>query len=602
MWTEFWRSYTQESWRLAVPLGQWKHPSHREWQWFYDEEAKSLQRSSGGLVEYYIPTPGRRRTRSETSFALGWTSTTAESASPTGYPVSVTQQAGTVTVRPTGPLMVSGPSLPEDFWEFLDTWGGEWMWEYMDRNEDLTWIVEGMKNNSLVWVTDGSYNRKRAANISGAGWVVWCKDAQRILRCKFYEVSESASSYRAEQLGICAIHLFITALEEFYTIGPWHGTFCCDNLTALNLASWKIRRIRPGASCADILRSIRSSHNRMQGELTYLHVDGHMDRILLWHQLNLHQQLNCICDYLAKSAVGLSHRRDQEEDDTVYVLPREDVAVFIGGRKATSDFSKPIRYNIGKKEAKNYLCTEEGWTIEQFNEVDWDWLDASLESKPDMYKLWLSKQHTGFCGTRTQVAYYNNEYKKDKATKATTFTGDISCPNCGEAETAAHLCVCPCEDRTRLLVEMTDDLEAWMAKGGKTNPEIVYWVPKYILFRGTKRFEDMGHMSPMMRELARSQDKIGWRNFMEGRISTHFYSIQNYHLAFGDSQWGGLDKALHLQDFTHHSLTVDLSELCSSRQTEGIPSSTGEKRYHTGDRSPLSTAARRSGTREQVSP
>ncbi len=31
--------------------------------------------------------------------------------------------------------------------------------------------------------------------------------------------------------------------------------------------------------------------------------------------------------------------------------------------------------------------------------------------------------------------------------------------------------------------------------------------------------------------LARSQDKIGWRHFTEGYISTHFYNIQNFHLA-----------------------------------------------------------------------
>jgi len=38
-------------------------------------------------------------------------------------------------------------------------------------------------------------------------------------------------------------------------------------------------------------------------------------------------------------------------------------------------------------------------------------------------------------------------------------------------------------------------------------------------------------MSPEMRSLAISQDKIGWRNFMEGRISRRFYSIQHFHLA-----------------------------------------------------------------------
>ena len=30
---------------------------------------------------------------------------------------------------------------------------------------------------------------------------------------------------------------------------------------------------------------------------------------------------------------------------------------------------------------------------------------------------------------------------------------DTSCPNCGQVEKAEHLCVCPCEDRTRLINE-----------------------------------------------------------------------------------------------------------------------------------------------------
>ena len=65
-------------------------------------------------------------------------------------------------------------------------------------------------------------------------------------------------------------------------------------------------------------------------------------------------------------------------------------------------------------------------------------------------------------------------------------------------------------------------LETWLNKDEKTKPELAFWIPKYILMRGTKNFPDMGLMSPQMRRLARSQDKIGWRNFMEGRISKEF--------------------------------------------------------------------------------
>jgi hypothetical protein len=46
------------------------------------------------------------------------------------------------------------PLLPTDFWEFLDTWGGTWMWESIDDSQqskhNLSWLVEGMKLNTLT--------------------------------------------------------------------------------------------------------------------------------------------------------------------------------------------------------------------------------------------------------------------------------------------------------------------------------------------------------------------------------------------------------------------------------------------------------------------
>ena len=63
------------------------------------------------------------------------------------------------------------------------------------------------------------------------------------------------------------------------------------------------------------------------------------------------------------------------------------------------------------------------------------------------------------------------------------------------------------------------------------NQELAYWIPNYLLMQGDKPFADMGAMSPLMKTLEQSQDMIGYRNFMEGHILTHFYEIQNFHLA-----------------------------------------------------------------------
>jgi hypothetical protein len=85
--------------------------------------------------------------------------------------------------------------------------------------------------------------------------------------------------------------------------------------------------------------------------------------------------------------------------------------------------------------------------------------------------------------------------------------------------------------------------------------------------RGNKPFASLGGMSLRMKALVISQDKIGWQNFMEGCISTHFYFIQHYHLALSGSYLNGSDwtkslisKLLHIthlqwiyRNFTLHN-------------------------------------------------
>ena len=126
---------------------------------------------------------------------------------------------------------------------------------------------------------------------------------------------------------------------------------------------------------------------------------------------------------------------------------------------------------------------------------------------------------SGFCGTRVQVGRYSGDFDLDER-----------CPNCGRRETAAHLMLCPDEDRMQLFLDNVDKLAEWMEKDDKTDPELAYWITKNILMRGDKQFLEMGRMSPKLHSLAVSQDQIGWQLFTEGHISIHFYEIQQFHL------------------------------------------------------------------------
>ena len=81
------------------------------------------------------------------------------------------------------------------------------------------------------------------------------------------------------------------------------------------------------------------------------------------------------------------------------------------------------------------------------------------------------------------------------------------------------LCMYPNEDRVRLLTESVKDLEEWTKKQDKTDADTGYWLPLYIQFQGTRRFQDLRRVPPNMTALTKSQDKIGWRNLTEGKCS-----------------------------------------------------------------------------------
>jgi hypothetical protein len=42
LWFKFWTAMTSNAGLLNIPLGEWIHPSHRTWQWFYCEYSDTL--------------------------------------------------------------------------------------------------------------------------------------------------------------------------------------------------------------------------------------------------------------------------------------------------------------------------------------------------------------------------------------------------------------------------------------------------------------------------------------------------------------------------------------------------------------------------------
>ena len=140
-----------------------------------------------------------------------------------GLPILVTGfSVHQVTKLFIGPNLATKTDPCTGFWEFLQSWGGTWMWEVIepgkDTPADVPWIVDGLRNGSLIWTTDRSYDRKKAVDLCGVGWMIFCTNTGFRLTGTFWERSPSASSYRAELLGLYVLHLFAQALAEFYKV------------------------------------------------------------------------------------------------------------------------------------------------------------------------------------------------------------------------------------------------------------------------------------------------------------------------------------------------------------------------------------------------
>ena len=93
-------------------------------------------------IDYYLPV-GAGRTRSMKMFTR---ISCGQNGRPQGVPCSVDHlDEDSVNFLCVGPGMADGPSEPDTFFEFLKSWGGEWMWtNIVNEGRDLRWVVEAI--------------------------------------------------------------------------------------------------------------------------------------------------------------------------------------------------------------------------------------------------------------------------------------------------------------------------------------------------------------------------------------------------------------------------------------------------------------------------
>ena len=126
-------------------------------------------------------------------------------------------------------------------------------------------------------------------------------------------------------------------------------------------------------------------------------------------------------------------------------------------------------------------------------------------------------------------------------------------PNCRRwEENAAHLNRFPDKERQLTLIKCIEEIEDWMIDN-HTYPELIDWIPKYLLPQWRANFVDLGNISQTMRQVGAAQDKIAWRLFADGKIAQPIRKLQEYylsscliHLTIDLWMWGLIRKLLNL--------------------------------------------------------
>ncbi len=172
-------------------------------------------------------------------------------------------------------------------------------------------------------------------------------------------------------IGPCALHLLAGAVAELCKVKGWSTMLCCDNKQALEKSSHHQFRVQPSAKCADLGGSLRFIKQTFTGNFWYVPVYCHMDRYLTREQLMLTQQLNCVCNMLAKQAIMTAIIHSYHKSQT-QLLPNKDVALIIWSNKIMGNILSPLQFHASKEVARKHLasCKKDKWSHEWFDAVD----------------------------------------------------------------------------------------------------------------------------------------------------------------------------------------------------------------------------------------
>ena len=117
-------------------------------------------------------------------------------------------------------------------------------------------------------------------------------------------------------------------------------------------------------------------------------------------------------------------------------FPFETVKLTLSGKRECGSPRQALKTDWGYRFARDLFHKKDILLKEDFHLVWWEGLGEAMAWYPKMYRVWLTKHVSGFCGNNVQQYYWSKGSQS------------LKCGFCGnEDEYTSH--ICRCEDPGR---------------------------------------------------------------------------------------------------------------------------------------------------------
>ena len=398
----------------------------------------------------------------------------------------------------------------------------DWLLDNIDKDVQLNaHLALAISQSNVIVVCDGSYYKEHAAG--GAGWYIETLDQARITSgdCISPGPAKAQSSARSELVGILASIMHINYICERFDIQQGNVALYCDNERSVKALNANHGIIKNSRKNFDMFQSIHMAIQHSTVQWSFHHIRGHQDDELDFNQLSRPQQLNVLADLKAKEAVLRGVESGIISTYRRRSLPYSTCDIMVADNKGnmeqvTTHLQKSIQNHCSTLKLRKYWLNKHQ-LIQWESKIDWELKRHSHKNSTKSRNRWLCKHSTGFCGVEKMLLRYK-------------YQAHSTCPRCGASqESTSHVLQCNDDSACQLWDNEVDTLNKWMIeKKGQPNLAKVIVDNLHSWKYRLPKSNALPHCHTLRKAIIH-QDRIGWKQFIEGFWDSNWRECQQQH-------------------------------------------------------------------------